>query len=196
MFPFISLNQPWISHPASGSTSKAGSINLGELSGSEPEENNEDEPVELHLPVVMVLFVLLSYCAIGGLLFCNWEGWTYFEGFYFCFITMATVGGFTNKIDGEEERIYKILRIRRHCTYALLHLHHPGLYHLWTFFVNKKWMSRSNKLLFFRATMCIDLAGTEYIRKIHYLGTKMEGARGTVITGLRAGENILKHRGQ
>uniref|UniRef100_A0A1I8BUE5 Ion_trans_2 domain-containing protein n=1 Tax=Meloidogyne hapla TaxID=6305 RepID=A0A1I8BUE5_MELHA len=45
------------------------------------------------------------------------------------------------------------------------------------------------------ATMCIDLAGTEYIRKIHYLGSKMEDAKGTVITGLRAGEYILKHRG-
>jgi len=43
--------------------------------------------------------------------------------------------------------------------------------------------------------MCIDLAGTEYIRKIHYLGSKMEDAKGTVITGLRAGEYILKHRG-
>lgn len=30
--------------------------------------------------------------------------------------------------------------------------------------------------------MCIDLAGTEYIRKIHYLGTKMEGAKGAVMT--------------
>lgn len=47
----------------------------------------------------------------------------------------------------------------------------------------------------FSATMCIDLAGTEYIRKIHYLGTKMEDAKGTVITGLKAGEQILKHRG-
>lgn len=30
--------------------------------------------------------------------------------------------------------------------------------------------------------MCIDLAGTEYIRKIHYLGTKMEDAKGAVIS--------------
>lgn len=35
---------------------------------------------------------------------------------------------------------------------------------------------------FLRATMCIDLAGTEYIQKIHYLGTKMGDAKGVVIT--------------
>lgn len=30
-------------------------------------------------------------------------------------------------------------------------------------------------------TMCIDLAGTEYIRKIHYLGQKMETAKSAVV---------------
>uniref|UniRef100_A0A914RHG3 Potassium channel domain-containing protein n=2 Tax=Ascarididae TaxID=6250 RepID=A0A914RHG3_PAREQ len=40
----------------------------------------------------MVLFVLVAYTAIGGLLFQSWEGWPYFDAFYFCFITMATVG--------------------------------------------------------------------------------------------------------
>uniref|UniRef100_A0A1I7X7W0 Ion_trans_2 domain-containing protein n=1 Tax=Heterorhabditis bacteriophora TaxID=37862 RepID=A0A1I7X7W0_HETBA len=45
------------------------------------------------------------------------------------------------------------------------------------------------------ATMCIDLAGTEYIRKIHYLGSKMEDAKGAVISGLQVGEHILKHTG-
>ena len=32
--------------------------------------------------------------------------------------------------------------------------------------------------------MCIDLAGTEYIRKIHYIGTKMEDAKGAVMTSV------------
>jgi hypothetical protein len=40
-----------------------------------------------------VLFVLICYCGLGGLLFRMWEGWPYFDAFYFCFITMATVGG-------------------------------------------------------------------------------------------------------
>lgn len=39
-----------------------------------------------------------------------------------------------------------------------------------------------NRATTLRATMCIDLAGTEYIRKIHYLGSKMEDAKGAVIS--------------
>ncbi|KAK6032517.1 hypothetical protein OSTOST_01301 [Ostertagia ostertagi] len=93
---------------------------------SDSESSMEDE---LRIPVFMVLFVLLAYTAIGGFLFQSWEGLQYFEAFYFCFITMATV------------------------------------------------------------------AGTEYIRKIHYLGSKMEDAKGAVISGLQVGEHILKHTG-
>ncbi|CAK5123796.1 unnamed protein product [Meloidogyne enterolobii] len=124
-------------------------------------EDQNMEGRELRIPVVMVLFVLLCYCGIGGLLFCKWEGWSYFEGFYFCFITMATVG--FGDIVPTQSSTYIIL------AYIIFGLS--------------------------LATMCIDLAGTEYIRKIHYLGSKMEDAKGTVITGLRAGEYILKHRG-
>jgi hypothetical protein len=43
--------------------------------------------------------------------------------------------------------------------------------------------------------MCIDTAGTHYIRKIHYVGTKMEDAKGAVMTGLHASEQVLKHKG-
>uniref|UniRef100_A0A914PBR7 Uncharacterized protein n=1 Tax=Panagrolaimus davidi TaxID=227884 RepID=A0A914PBR7_9BILA len=45
------------------------------------------------------------------------------------------------------------------------------------------------------ATMCIDLAGTEYLNKIHYLGKKMDDAKGAVISGLEVGENLFKHNG-
>uniref|UniRef100_A0A914PIL5 Uncharacterized protein n=1 Tax=Panagrolaimus davidi TaxID=227884 RepID=A0A914PIL5_9BILA len=45
------------------------------------------------------------------------------------------------------------------------------------------------------ATMCIDLAGTEYINKIHYLGKKMDDAKGAVLSGLEVGEILFKHNG-
>ena len=28
----------------------------------------------------------------GAVIFCNWEGWTFAEGFYFSFITLSTIG--------------------------------------------------------------------------------------------------------
>ncbi|KHN70643.1 TWiK family of potassium channels protein 7 [Toxocara canis] len=143
----------------SGSSSiKAGSINLDDID-SDSESSCEDE---LRIPVVMVLFVLVAYTAIGGLLFRAWEGWQYFDAFYFCFITMATVG-FGDIVPTEQ--VYMFFTM----AYIIFGLS--------------------------LATMCIDLAGTEYIRKIHYLGTKMEDAKGAVMTGLQVGEHILKHTG-
>lgn len=56
----------------------------------------------------MVLFVLVAYTAIGGLLFRAWEGWQYFDAFYFCFITMATVG-----------RFFFSKKLKWDCAYAL-----------------------------------------------------------------------------
>ncbi|PAV92138.1 hypothetical protein WR25_26408 [Diploscapter pachys] len=67
---------------------RAGSLNLHEMDS----ESNDSADDELHIPVFMVLLVLLSYTAIGGFLFKEWEGLEYFQAFYFCFITMATVG--------------------------------------------------------------------------------------------------------
>lgn len=48
-------------------------------------------------------------------------------------------------------------------------------------------------------TMCIDLAGTEYIRKIHFVGQKIETAKevvgGAVVTGLHVGGGLVKIAG-
>jgi hypothetical protein len=56
------------------------------------DDSQEDDEDELRIPVVMVLLVLVGYTALGGLLFRSWEGWAYFDAFYFCFVTMATIG--------------------------------------------------------------------------------------------------------
>ncbi|VDK63421.1 unnamed protein product [Onchocerca ochengi] len=143
---------------SSSVSTKAGSMNLNSIETAS-ESSCEDE---LRIPVVMVLFVLVAYTAIGGLLFRSWEGWQYFDAFYFCFITMATVG-FGDIVPTEQMYMFFTM------AYIIFGLA--------------------------LATMCIDLAGTEYIRKIHYIGTKMEGAKGAVMTGLQAGEHLLKHTG-
>ncbi|CAI4225651.1 unnamed protein product [Auanema sp. JU1783] len=137
----------------------AGSINLDDMDDTDSESSDEDE---LRIPVFMVLFAILAYTAIGGFLFKEWEDLQYFEAFYFCFITMATVG-FGDIVPTEQ--VYMFFTM----AYIIFGLS--------------------------LATMCIDLAGTEYIRKIHYLGSKMEDAKGAVMTGLQVGEHILKHTG-
>ncbi|TMS36440.1 hypothetical protein L596_003602 [Steinernema carpocapsae] len=137
---------------------KAGSMNLNEIE-SDTESDVEDE---LRIPVIMVLFVLIGYTAVGGLLFRTWEGWPYADAFYFCFITMATIGFGDIVPTGQMYMFFTM-------AYIIIGLS--------------------------LATMCIDLAGTEYIRKIHYLGSKMEDAKGAVMSGLQAGEHILKHTG-
>lgn len=71
--------------------SAAGSMNLpDDTLMTEDEEQNDER--DLHIPVFMVLLVLVAYTGLGALLFQEMEGWSYFDAFYFCFITMATVG--------------------------------------------------------------------------------------------------------
>uniref|UniRef100_A0AC35TYE8 Potassium channel subfamily K member 18 n=1 Tax=Rhabditophanes sp. KR3021 TaxID=114890 RepID=A0AC35TYE8_9BILA len=148
-------------HSGASTPNKAGSINLNDID-MDSEDGNSDHQESLRIPVVMVLFVLVAYTAIGGLLFKAWEGWPYFDAFYFCFITMATIG-FGDICPTEQ--VYMFFTM----AYIIFGLS--------------------------LATMCIDLAGTEYISKIHYIGTKMEDAKGAVMSGLQVGENLLKHKG-
>jgi hypothetical protein len=113
---------------ASGSSTpaKAGSINLNEIDS----ESETSEGDELRIPVVMVLFVLVAYTAIGGLLFRAWEGWAYFDAFYFCFITMAT-GSITSNSLFSKSFPTICSRLRGHRTdRAGLHVFHDGLYNL------------------------------------------------------------------
>ena len=51
------------------------------------------------LSLVICQLLFFSYCLIafylsfsGAVIFCNWEGWTFAEGFYFSFITLSTIG--------------------------------------------------------------------------------------------------------
>ena len=47
---------------------------------------------EFNLPVSLALFILLAYIFIGAIMFVITEGWTYFNAFYFVFISMTTIG--------------------------------------------------------------------------------------------------------
>lgn len=41
---------------------------------------------------MLIATILLGYMMVGAVLLARWEKWTLFEGFYFSFITMTTVG--------------------------------------------------------------------------------------------------------
>lgn len=68
---------------------------------SNPPTNNKVPTVEFKLvedlrlvtvPVTSCFTVLLVYMTFGTVLFSTWEGWSYMDGFYFCFISLATIG--------------------------------------------------------------------------------------------------------
>lgn len=45
-----------------------------------------------NLPVSVATSLLISYILIGAFVYTRWEDWTYFEAFYFVFISMTTIG--------------------------------------------------------------------------------------------------------
>ncbi|GAB1597391.1 potassium channel subfamily K member 4-like [Argonauta hians] len=55
------------------------------------DKSSKDE--DRNIPVVVTLFIMILYLICGTLLFTMWENdWDYVEGFYFCFITLSTIG--------------------------------------------------------------------------------------------------------
>uniref|UniRef100_A0A915IGT3 Potassium channel domain-containing protein n=1 Tax=Romanomermis culicivorax TaxID=13658 RepID=A0A915IGT3_ROMCU len=110
---------------------------------------------EKNVPALLLLFILIGYTAMGGLLLKFLEdNWSFFDAFYFSenlyrvhffsFVTLVTIG-FGDLVPTKGDYI----------TIILLYIF-VGL---------------------IITTMCIDLVGGHYLRKIHYFGRKMQNAR-------------------
>ncbi|XP_055903311.1 trichohyalin [Eupeodes corollae] len=47
---------------------------------------------EFNLPISLASVILVSYILVGAFVYTMWEEWTYFEAFYFVFVSMSTIG--------------------------------------------------------------------------------------------------------
>lgn len=55
-------------------------------------QEDEDIDDEFNLPVSLAVLLLIAYMMFGAFIFTMWEDWTFFESFYFVFISMSTIG--------------------------------------------------------------------------------------------------------
>ncbi|KAM4033000.1 potassium channel subfamily K member 18 isoform 2-T2 [Anomaloglossus baeobatrachus] len=55
-------------------------------------DNLGAELEQLDVPIVVILLVVMAFIMLGALILPQWEKWTTLEAFYFCFITLTTIG--------------------------------------------------------------------------------------------------------
>jgi hypothetical protein len=55
-------------------------------------EDDFDEDEEMSVPLLVTFFVIPLYLTLGAILFSIWEKWSFLDSFYFCFITVTTIG--------------------------------------------------------------------------------------------------------
>ncbi|XP_065085993.1 uncharacterized protein LOC135707996 [Ochlerotatus camptorhynchus] len=47
---------------------------------------------EFNLPISIAIFILAAYMLFGATIYYTWENWSFFEAFYFVFISISTIG--------------------------------------------------------------------------------------------------------
>ncbi|KAI6198402.1 TWiK family of potassium channels protein 7 [Aphelenchoides fujianensis] len=61
-------------------------------SSADNPETNWAEIDRTEVPVLLVFVILLLYIAFGGILFSFLENWSYMDAFYYCFVSLTTIG--------------------------------------------------------------------------------------------------------
>ncbi|XP_050525612.1 TWiK family of potassium channels protein 7 [Daktulosphaira vitifoliae] len=77
-------------------------LNIGVLTEGEEsdDEGTTDESSslsfndtqEVTVPISLCLTIMVGYISGGAVLFAKWEDWEFFDGSYFCFISLSTIG--------------------------------------------------------------------------------------------------------
>ncbi|KAI8739248.1 potassium channel subfamily K member 9 [Biomphalaria glabrata] len=66
---------------------------LGHFLVQSPKRN---EPMvktsEVRVPITVSVLTMFIYILSGAIIFSRWENWTFLDGYYFCFITLSTIG--------------------------------------------------------------------------------------------------------
>jgi hypothetical protein len=57
-----------------------------------PAISNFEIDDEFNLPISVAIIILIGYIFLGAVIYCVWEGWAFFDSFYFVFISMTTIG--------------------------------------------------------------------------------------------------------
>uniref|UniRef100_A0A914UZS5 Potassium channel domain-containing protein n=1 Tax=Plectus sambesii TaxID=2011161 RepID=A0A914UZS5_9BILA len=70
-----------------------------QLEQLEVKETVEAQLQRVTVPLSLVLLTMLGYLIAGSILFTIWEGWTFLDSFYFCYISLTTIG-FGDKFPG------------------------------------------------------------------------------------------------
>ncbi|VDN55166.1 unnamed protein product [Dracunculus medinensis] len=70
-----------------------------QLDQIEVKESVEAQLQRISVPLSLVFLTMFAYLVTGSILFCLWEEWTFLDSFYFCYISLTTIG-FGDKFPG------------------------------------------------------------------------------------------------
>jgi len=78
-----------------------------DLEDEEEDELSEERPESLSrvsVPISLSIAVMITYICGGAILFGQWEHWVFLDGFYFCFISLTTIG-FGDLVPGDSVKV-------------------------------------------------------------------------------------------